>query len=120
MAIAQALKKLSRHIKSKNEGSTLACCTECMLEFFQGILDYFNEWAYVFVGLYGLSYLESGRRVKELFQERGWTTLLTDNVIGNVLFAVSVVISLMSGLVGLTATSAFDLGGKENPTEVFL
>jgi len=106
-------------MKSKKERSALSCCTDCMLEFFQGIIEYFNEWAYVFVGLHGYGYLESGKRVRDLFQERGWTTLLTDNVIGNVLCAVSVVVSLLSGLVGLIANSAFNLQGKESPTEVF-
>jgi hypothetical protein len=58
--------------------------------------------AYVYVGLYGYSYLDAGRNVITLFQNKGWTTIITDDLTDNVLFMVSVGIGLLTGLVGLT------------------
>jgi hypothetical protein len=66
----------------------------------QGIIEYLNKWAYVYVGLYGYSYLEAGRNVITLFQNKGWSTLITDDLAENVLFMVSVAIGLITGLVG--------------------
>lgn len=114
------MQRMRNYLQKRNEDSVLLCCTDLILKCCQGVLEYFNEWAYVYVGLYGLSYVQSGKRVRNLFIERGWTTLLTDNVVGNLLFTTSVVIALLCGLAGLTATSSFDMYGKETPTEVFM
>jgi hypothetical protein len=55
----------------------------------------------VYVGLYGYSYLEAGRNVITLFQNKGWTTIITDDLAQNVLLMMSVGIGLVSGLIGL-------------------
>ena len=48
-----------------------------------------------------MSYLTAGRNVFELFQQKGWTVIITDDLADNVLFMVSVGIGMASGLVGL-------------------
>ena len=60
-----------------------------------------DKWAYVYVGLYGFSYLDAGREVLNLFRNRGWTALVSDDLCDNVLFMISVAIGVLSGLVGL-------------------
>lgn len=82
-------------------GSIFLCILECLARLFEDILSYFNQWAYVFVGIYGFSYLDSGRKVLELFQARGWTTIITDNLVGYVLNATSVFVSILSGLLAI-------------------
>ena len=69
--------------------------------FLEGIIEYINKWAYVFVGLYGYGYLDAGRNVMTLFKHKGWDVIITDNLVDNVLLMVSVVIGLATGLVGL-------------------
>lgn len=44
--------------------------------FHAGIIEYLNKWAYVYVGLYGYSYLEAGRNVITLFENKGWTAIV--------------------------------------------
>jgi hypothetical protein len=34
----------------------------------------------VFVGVYAFSYLESGKRVMELFPAKGWISIIADNL----------------------------------------
>jgi uncharacterized membrane-anchored protein len=63
-------------------------------------LEYFNQWAYVFCGIYGYSYLESGKAVMELFRSRGFTTLITDNLVGYVLGFTTFVVALLTGIAG--------------------
>ena len=59
----------------------------------------------MYVGLYGYSYLDAGRNVITLFQNKGWTAIITDDLIENVLLMMSVVIGLISGMIGLILVS---------------
>jgi hypothetical protein len=75
--------------------------------------------------MYGFSYLDAGRNVLELFQNKGWTVIITDDLADNVLFMMSVGIGLASGLVGLvlatmTPTALTDLGFESSLGPGFL
>ena len=39
--------------------------------------------AFVYVGLYGYSYLEAGKNVITLFKNRGWEAIIADDLISN-------------------------------------
>lgn len=65
------------------------------------VLQYFNMWAFVFVGLYGFPFIQSGKSVMELFKSRGWTTIITDQLAEGALGLVSVAVGLLTGLVAL-------------------
>lgn len=71
-----------------------------------GPCQYFNQWAFVFVGLYGYPFVESGRNVLNLFRTRGWTTIITDNLAQGALRMVAVAVGLMTGLVALGVSTA--------------
>ena len=89
----------------------LACIAECILGCLESLLQYFNKWAFIYVGLYGFSYLESGKKVIELFKARGWDTIIADDLISMALFMLSVLCGLISGAFGLfleDQTSWFD------------
>jgi len=100
VAIVEALKSLA---KSAREGddNILLCIAECLLRCLEDILEYFNSWAFVFVGLYGYTYLDAGKNVINLFKTRGWTTIITDNLAQGVLQMVCVGVGLITGLVAL-------------------
>lgn len=82
-------------------GSICLCILQCLASLLEDFLNYFNQWAYVFVGIYGFSYMESGRRVLELFQARGWTTIITDNLVGYVLNVTTLTVSVLTGVVAI-------------------
>jgi hypothetical protein len=82
-------------------GNILLCILECFAKLLEDVIDYFNQWAYVFVGIYGYSYLESGRRVIELFRARGWTAIINDNLVGYVLGFTTVLIGVLTGATAL-------------------
>jgi len=105
VAIVQALRHLQRMIQDNQEFNFLLCIVDCILGCIESILEYLNKWAYVYVGLYGYSYLDAGRNVITLFQNKGWTAIITDDLIENVLLMMSVVIGLISGMIGLILVS---------------
>ena len=101
VAIVQALRALEYHSRQNDDLQLLACIIQCILACIQGIIEELNRWAYVYVGIYGFSYLEAGRNVITLFKAKGWTVIISDDLADNVLFMMSVAIGLASGLVGL-------------------
>lgn len=100
VALVQALRALHRMAHQNDDCSFLICFIDCILGCIEGIIEYLNKWAYVYVGLYGYSYLEAGRNVITLFQNKGWTAIITDDLVDNVLGMVSIGIGLFTGLVG--------------------
>ena len=82
------------HNRDRGGAELLFCIISCILALLEDIIEYFNQWNYTFIGIYGTSYLESGRFVLEMFRERGCSSIITDGL--NV-YVVNTMI-LMSGL----------------------
>lgn len=119
VALIQALRALNHHLRGNEEFQIVVCVIDCILGCIEAIVEYFNKWAYVYVGLYGYSYLEAGKNVVQLFKNKGWSAIIADNLVDNVLFMVSVGIGLITGLIGLviaqTDQNIFANFNVENP-----
>mmetsp|Transcript_21830 Transcript_21830/g.43728 ORF Transcript_21830/g.43728 Transcript_21830/m.43728 type:complete len:339 (+) Transcript_21830:96-1112(+) len=89
VAILQATKAVAQAARGEDGGSFLLCIAECILQCLADILEYFNKWAFVYVGLYGYSYIEAGKNVWTLFKNRGWEAIIADDLISNVFFFLS-------------------------------
>ena len=50
--------------------------------------------------------MKAGKSVFELFRNRGWDAIIADDLVGNTLFLVSVIIGALMGCVGLIVESA--------------
>ena len=88
-------------MNSDNDGAAcLLCIVQCILNLLEDIIEYFNQWAYIFVGIWGLSYLESGKRVLELFEARGVTAIISNGLASYVLMNVVVFSGLVCGVCG--------------------
>jgi hypothetical protein len=79
----------------------LLCLVDCCLSCLQGILEYFNKYAYIYVGMYGYSYLQAGKNVMTLFRQKGWTVIVNDDLISNVLSLFNLVVGALVGLLGV-------------------
>ena len=98
------LRQLSALFRPSEEGSSLLCLHEC-LNCIQTVLtrcvdslaDKFSPWAFTYVGLYGYDLLDAGTKSNELFVKRGWTTIVTDDLVPNVLLLTSGVIGGITG-----------------------
>lgn len=45
--------------------------------------------------------MEAGKNVITLFKNRGWEAIIADDLVGNTLFLMSVIVGGLSGVVGL-------------------
>lgn len=57
-----------------------ACVIECIIDMLASIMEYINQWAYVYVGIYGFDFRTSGKSVMDLFRNRGWTAVINDDL----------------------------------------
>jgi hypothetical protein len=92
----------------------------CVVLLCKGMIEYLNKWAYVYVGLYGFGYIEAGKNVFQLFEQKGWTVVITDDLTDNVLFMVSIGVGLLTGLISMAIAAAdqnllagINLGGSD-------
>mmetsp|Transcript_4099 Transcript_4099/g.9223 ORF Transcript_4099/g.9223 Transcript_4099/m.9223 type:complete len:559 (-) Transcript_4099:534-2210(-) len=107
VAVIQSLEALARSAhQNDSRGGILFCIVECILRMLSRIAEYFNRWAYCYIGLYGFDYVSSGKKAMELFQARGWTTIVTDNLIYRSLLLVAIVAGGISAFLGVLLAKA--------------
>lgn len=91
----------------------LSCIAVCLLRIFEGFLGYLNEWAFIFAALTGQSFRTASRSFLDLFQQRGWTMIINDDLAGNALTIVTIAIGFVSAAVGgITVYAAMPNSGS--------
>ena len=117
VAIIQAMKELARSAREQDD-SVLLCCADCILGCIESLVEYFNQWAFVFVALYGYSFMEAGKNVMTLFRARGWTSIITDMLTDGALVICSLAIGAITGLIAVIVVQASNiyLDGAEGPS----
>lgn len=124
-ATVYVMQKISRNDSEDGEdgGGVLICCIQCCLGCVEGTLKFFNKYAFVYVGLYGYGYIRAGRKVMSLFEARGWSYLISQTLILNTLSMLSVIIAIISGLIGLDLQNKhedwFEAFGSDDEVMVF-
>mmetsp|Transcript_23246 Transcript_23246/g.46377 ORF Transcript_23246/g.46377 Transcript_23246/m.46377 type:complete len:592 (+) Transcript_23246:152-1927(+) len=102
VAIIEALKTMVQNERAQSDGpDILLCIVQCILQCLEDILEYFNKWAMVYVGLYGYGYIEAGKNVITLFKARGWTTVITEDLGSRAISFLAFILSLVVGCAGL-------------------
>lgn len=84
---------------SDDRNSIFAAIADCLLGLIEGLVKYFNYYAYTYIAIYGNSYIESAGQVYQLIKGRGIDSIINDNLIGTVFTLVSLVIGLSCSLV---------------------
>lgn len=103
-AVIKALRQIvqsARNDDRRNDNGILLCLAECILGCLEGIIQYFNKYAFIYCGLYGYDYLSAGRNVMNLFNARGWTLIINDDMVQNCLSLSFLILSCLSGCAGM-------------------
>lgn len=125
VAIVQALRALANSAQNDEGGDNcLICIAQCLLSLLESILEYFNKWAFIYVGLYGYGYIEAGKNVMQLFQDRGWEAIIADNLVSNCLGLSSLLVAGLTGCCGLVLKQRVDwyenAEGTSNTVSAFI
>mmetsp|Transcript_7212 Transcript_7212/g.16923 ORF Transcript_7212/g.16923 Transcript_7212/m.16923 type:complete len:384 (+) Transcript_7212:95-1246(+) len=80
VAIIRALESLARSAQENGDAGILACIAECILSCLAGLVEYFNKWAFVYVGVrnwivFGLSILQRKYLVSHFCATGVWLRL---------------------------------------------
>ena len=67
----------------------------CILQCIESLIEYFNKWAFTYVGIYGYKFTTAGKAVITLFKQRGFDAIINDDLIGNVLSLAAIVVGLI-------------------------
>eukprot|EP00804_Cyclotella_cryptica_P027864 CCRYP_003782-RB/>CCRYP_003782-RB protein AED:0.24 eAED:0.24 QI:507/1/1/1/0.8/0.66/6/419/513 len=110
VAIIQTIRSMVEAARNDDDvegcAAFLLCLVDCCLACLEGILEYFNKFAYIYVGMYGYSYLEAGKNVMTLFKQKGWTVIINDDLISNTLSLFNLVVGALVGAFGLAMYEA--------------
>ena len=122
----RVLRQLSALVRPTSpENASLMClheCLNCLQTCISSCVDSLarnvNAWGFTYIGLYGYGFLDASYHASELFEKRGWTVIVSDDLVPNILLVVSLVIGgvtgsfahLISHLVGLEVSSLHEPG----------
>jgi len=106
VALVSLVRSLAQDARARGEpGSLLLCIADCL-----GLmLEKFNKYAFVYVGLYGYNFVESGDKVMRLFYARGWSLIVNDALVQRVLVWTSLVIGGLTGAITMLVIDANEL-----------
>ena len=110
VAVVQTLKQLVRNQRRRGGGGgggMLLCVLECLLACLRNILEFINDWAFVYIGLYGYGFVDAAKNVFQLFQSRGWTTLITNALVVRTLNLVMILVAAATGFVSMAVVRVF-------------
>jgi len=122
VAIIKALRATANQARNGEDANAiLVCVVDCLLACIQGMVEYFNKWAFIYVGIYGYGYLEAGKNVMTLFGDRGWEMIITDNLVDNTLGMVTFLFAGVIGAFGLVLVSVtpwFDVMNEASDSDI--
>lgn len=101
--IVWALNSLS-WLASRSGNCVAAClvsCLACIISCIQSAIEFFNRFAYTYVGCYGFSFVTASRHVFQLFAKKGWTAIVNDDLTGNVFFLGNLVIGAITAYIAI-------------------
>ncbi|PCH43440.1 DUF580-domain-containing protein [Wolfiporia cocos MD-104 SS10] len=80
----------------------LAMCAECFVGCIEGLVEYFNRYAYIEIALYGKPYLQAAQDTWRMIKDRGIDALINDSLVGMTLtwgaYAIGLLCSLFAYL----------------------
>ncbi|EDK43288.1 choline transporter-like family protein [Acetobacter pasteurianus] len=102
VTIIQLIKQLLNIVASQFVDSWGGQCAMLIVNFIMSFINwlvqYFNKYAYSYVGLYGKSYIRSAKDTFDLFRFKGMDALVNDMFINNALHFYSLFVAYLSSL----------------------
>ncbi len=101
----KVLRQLSVFFRPADELNSLMTLHECMhciqsalTNCVESLARRFSPWSFTYVGLYGYNITDAGLRSAELFEKRGWSTIVSDELVPNVLLLITLTITGLTGI----------------------
>jgi len=79
----------------------LVCFAMCCLGCIEGLMEYFNEYAYAQVAIYGKSFMEAAKSTWKLIKDRPIQAVINDSLIDPVLNFGVIVVAILTAAAGV-------------------
>ncbi|TMW57818.1 hypothetical protein Poli38472_014421 [Pythium oligandrum] len=89
---------------SQSGNCVAAClfsCLACIIGCIESWIEFFNRFAYTYVGCYGYSFVTASRHVFKLFKSKGWSAIVNDDLTGNVFFLGNIIIGACTAYIAV-------------------
>ena len=97
IALIQTVRTLVRSLL--NDNSILRCCLDCILGCIDSLVQYFNQYAYTQVAIYGKSYCRAAKDTWHMLKHRGIDAIINDDLVGTVLIIGAILIGLICAVI---------------------
>lgn len=94
VAIIQMIRFLINSTRNDRD-NLAAACADCLIGMIEGLVRFFNYYAYVHVAIYGKPFIESGKDTWELIKSHGVDVIINDSLVGNCMSIATLLISLV-------------------------
>ncbi|KAJ1769718.1 putative choline transporter, neither null mutation nor overexpression affects choline transport [Coemansia sp. RSA 1813] len=120
VAIIQTIRALAHSMRAQQQDNCalqmILCCVDCILGCIQGIVEFFNKYAYVEVALYGKPFIQAAKDTWSIIEDRGVNMIINDCLIGNVLqmgaFLCAAVVALVAWLYITITKPEYNVNGS--------
>ncbi|ORX91221.1 DUF580-domain-containing protein [Basidiobolus meristosporus CBS 931.73] len=125
IALFKTVRAILRELMSDSDncfGAFLACCIQCLLSCIEGMVAYFNHYAYTQIAIYGKPYCQAAKDTWTLIQDRGVDAMINDNLIGNVLTMGGLLVATITSIITYVFIQVFksEINGNASFTTVFV
>ncbi|KAJ0392537.1 hypothetical protein P43SY_001243 [Pythium insidiosum] len=91
-------------LASESGNCAAACafaCLACLIGCIESWIEFFNRFAYTYVGCYGYSFITASKHVFKLFKSKGWSAIVNDDLTNNVFFLGNVIIGAVTAYIAV-------------------
>lgn len=109
IAVVKALRHALRSM-TRAQHPVVRCIVLCLVQTIERLVEFFNQFAFTYVAIYGKDYLTSARETMHLLASTGLTAIINDNLVDSVLFFAALVNGVVgAGIGAVLAGSAWNL-----------
>ncbi|OQR82691.1 PNS1-like protein [Achlya hypogyna] len=104
------------HVARQSGNCVAACivgCLACLIGVLKSWMELFNRFAYAYVGIHGYSFITAGRKVSKLFNSKGWSAIVNDDLTQKVFFLGNIVVGTLAAFATIQIASN-DLATNRN------
>lgn len=103
VALLRTLRMIFRSFRQNSDNIAiviLAFIGECIVACLDQLLEYFNQYAYAQIAIYGKSYCRAAKDTWHLVHSHGIQAIINDNIIGSVLSMACLASAVVTGVLG--------------------
>ncbi|KAI9216289.1 plasma-membrane choline transporter-domain-containing protein [Blastocladiella britannica] len=102
IAIIRTLKAIMKQAQQNTDSAAaqfVACCLQCLLGCVEGLLEFFNHYAFVQCAIYGKDYCRAAKDTWTLIKDRGIDLIINDSMVDRVLGYGALLVAGVSTLI---------------------